>query len=411
MSILKKLIKYRKKDEIKTLFLVDILYMKDINAVYGFDNGDFIIKQLKKLLNKTIKNKINTFLKKSAFIDFVNTHVDVFGITIYKDLSHTEIEEIKDLIFNTIIAHRFSLIEDNSNINIDVTMGCSKSRDKKLKIYAEKALHNAKINYVNFIYLDSTFFEDEKTNENLLDTLKLNIQNNLVEPYLQPIANAKTEKIEKYEALMRVFDEKGNMIMPHVFIHKAKKYRLYNKLMGLLIEKVILYIEKYQINVTLNIDFHDILNPKLKELLFKYIKNNDIGQYITLEILESDKISNYEVVNDFIKDIKKYGVKIAIDDFGTGFSNYEYILNIDVDYIKIDGSLIKKIDQEIYLNLVKSIVLFCKQQNIQVVAEFVSDLRILRYVRALGIDYAQGYYISKPKPIEEIVKELNEKNS
>ncbi|AXX91932.1 hypothetical protein CPU12_06335 [Malaciobacter molluscorum LMG 25693] len=411
MSILKKLTKYRKKNDIKTLFLVDILYMKDINAVYGFDNGDYIIKQLKKLLNKTIKNKINTFLEKSSFIEFVNTHVDVFGITIYKDLTHNEIEKIKDLIFNTIISHKFSLIEKNSYINIDITMGCSKSRDKKLKIYAEKALHSAKINYVHFIYLDSTFFEDEKTNENLLQTLKLNIQKNLVEPYFQPIANANTEEIEKYEALMRVFDENGNIIMPHVFIHKAKKYRLYNKLMGLLIEKVILYIEKYQIHISLNIDFHDILNPELKELLFRYIKNSDIGKYITLEILESDKISNYEVVNDFIKDIKKHGVKIAIDDFGTGFSNYEYILNIDVDYIKIDGSLIKKIDQEIYLNLVKSIVLFCKQQNIQVIAEFVSDLRILRYIRSLGIDYAQGYHISKPKPIEEIVKELNEKNS
>lgn len=172
-----------------------------------------------------------------------------------------------------------------------------------------------------------------------------------------------------------------------------------------------MYIESYKIHVSINLDFHDILNPKLKELLIKNIKKNDIGKYLTLEILESDKISNYAIVNDFIKEVKKYGVQIAIDDFGTGFSNYEYILNIDVDYIKIDGSLIKKIDQEIYLNLIKSIVLFCKQQNIKVVAEFVSDLKIMRYIRSLGIDYAQGYYISKPKSIDEIIGELNERNS
>ncbi|RXJ83614.1 EAL domain-containing protein [Arcobacter sp. CECT 8985] len=411
MSILKNIIRYKKKDEIKTLFLVDILYMKDINAVYGFDNGDFIIKQLKKLLRNNVINKIKNYLEKSAFIDFVNTHVDVFGITVYKDLNQQDIDKIKDIIFDSIISHKFLLLDKTSYININVTMGCSKSSNNKLKIYAEKALHNAKLNYVHYIYLDSALFENEDTNENLLATLKLNIEKNLVEPYFQPIANTKTEKIEKYEALMRIFDKDSNIIMPYVFIQKSKKYRLYNKLMSLMIQKIISYIKKYKIHVSINIDFHDILNPKIKEQLFNNIKNSDVGHYITLEILESDKISNYTAVNDFIKEIKQYGVKVAIDDFGTGFSNYEYILNIDVDYIKIDGSLIKKIDQEIYLNLVKSIVLFCKQQNIQVIAEFVSDLKILRYVRSLNIDYAQGYHISKPKPIEQIVKELNEENT
>ena len=98
-------------------------------------------------------------------------------------------------------------------------------------------------------------------------------------------------------------------------------------------------------------------------------------------------------------------MKIAIDDFGTGFSNYEYILNLNVDYIKIDGSLIKKIDEEIYLNLIKSIVQFCKQQEILIVAEFVNDMKILRYVKAIGIDFSQGYHIGKPVEIQEITGE------
>ena len=83
--------------------------------------------------------------------------------------------------------------------------------------------------------------------------------------------------------------------------------------------------------------------------------------------------------------------------------NYEHILNINTDYIKLDGSLIKKIDEDVYYNLVKSIVQFCKEQNIKVVAEFVSDLKILRYVKSLDIDYSQGYYIGKPERIEKII--------
>lgn len=130
---------------------------------------------------------------------------------------------------------------------------------------------------------------------------------------------------------------------------------------------------------------------------------------MTLEILESEKVSNFDIVNEFINEVKKLGVKIAIDDFGTGFSNYENILNLNIDYIKIDGSLIRKIDEDIYLNLIKSIVSFSKQQNIKIVAEFVSDLKTLRYVKNIEIDYSQGYHISKPLSIQELFGEKDEK--
>ncbi|MBP6713116.1 MAG: EAL domain-containing protein, partial [Aliarcobacter sp.] len=215
------------------------------------------------------------------------------------------------------------------------------------------------------------------------------------------------DKIVKYEALMRIFDKNGNIVMPNVFIHKAKKYRLYNKLMELLFNKIIVYILLHKIHVSINLDYIDILNPQIKKNLLSKIKNNNIGSYITFEILESEKVSNFNLVNEFINEAKKHKVKIAIDDFGTGFSNYENILNLNIDYIKIDGSLIKKIDEDIYFNLIKSIVLFSKQQDIKIVAEFVSDLKILRYVKNIEIDYSQGYHIGKPMSIEELIGEIS----
>ncbi|MBU0924037.1 EAL domain-containing protein, partial [bacterium] len=179
--------------------------------------------------------------------------------------------------------------------------------------------------------------------------------------------------------------------------------------MELLFNKIIIYILRYKIHVSINLDYIDILNPQIKKSLLSKIKSNNIGSYLTFEILESEKVSNFNIVNDFITEAKEHGVKIAIDDFGTGFSNYENILNLNIDYIKIDGSLIKKIDEDIYLNLIKSIVLFSKQQNIKVVAEFVSDLKILRYVKNIEIDYSQGYHIGKPVNIKEIIEGINEK--
>lgn len=400
------LCKFFYKNNIKTTFLVDILYMKDINAVYGFENGDYIIKQLHRLLTSNIKNQILFTLERKLCITVENSHVDVFNLTVYEDLSKMEIIEIKNIIFNTIIAHQFSLLDSDLTIDIDITIGSSKGRGKELQIYAEKALHNAKMNYINFMYYDANLYKSHFENEELLSILRRNIEEKSVEPFFQAIQDNKTKDIFKFEALMRIYDKDGQVLMPAVFIDKARKYRLFNKLMEIMILKVIDYIKKYKINVSINLDYNDILNPSMKEFIIENIKNSDVGEHLTIEILESKQISNYYLVNEFIRDVKNYNVSIAIDDFGSGFSNYEHILNINTDYIKLDGSLIKKIDEDVYYNLVKSIVLFAKEQNIKIVAEFVSDLKILRYVKSLDIDYSQGYYIAKPMPIKEIMDEM-----
>uniref|UniRef100_UPI0040470686 EAL domain-containing protein n=1 Tax=Aliarcobacter sp. TaxID=2321116 RepID=UPI0040470686 len=393
---------YFRKSNIKTLFLIDILYMKDLNAIYDFENGDFIIKQLYTILKNKTKNSIRKQLKRNVKINVKNTHADVFEILISDNLSIEEILVIKNLIYENVVSNDFKLINRKSNINIDITIGCSKSADKQIKIYAEKALHSAKLEFIHYMYYDSFLYKNESINENLLEILNYSIENNLVEPYFQAIMDNSSDRIVKYEALMRIFDKNGNTIMPNIFIHKAKKCRLYNRLMEILIDKIIIYILKHKIHVSINLDYTDILNPQIKKSLISKIKENNIGSFLTLEILESEKVSNFDIVNNFIAEIKKYGVKIAIDDFGTGFSNYENILNLDIDYIKIDGSLIRKIDEDIYLSLIKSIVLFSKQQNIKVVAEFVSDLKILRYVKNINIDYSQGYHIGKPMSIQEL---------
>ncbi len=392
------------KNSYKTLFLVDILYMKDINAVYGYENGDSIIAQLKHLLDKKIPKKVKSILTNSVPIEIENFYIDVFGITFYANLEEQTLTKIKDIIFETVIGHKFYLIDGTTQINLDITIGCSKSNDNKLRVYAEKALHSAKLNYVHYMYFDANLFKNELKNIDLIPIMQYNIKQELVEPYFQPIVDTNTLEIHKYEALMRLFDEEGNLILPGIFIHRAKKYRLYTKLMSILIDKVIAYIIKHKKHFSINLDFHDILNPHIKKQIIAHLENNDVGNYLTIEILESEKISNFETVNDFIHELKKYNVSIAIDDFGTGFSNYDYILKLNIDYIKIDGSLIKKVNEEIYSNLIRSIVVFCKQHNIKVIAEFVSDLKTLRFVRSLGIDYSQGYYVGKPKSINNIIE-------
>jgi EAL domain-containing protein (putative c-di-GMP-specific phosphodiesterase class I) len=119
---------------------------------------------------------------------------------------------------------------------------------------------------------------------------------------------------------------------------------------------------------------------------------------VVFEIVESESIDgNYETVLEFVRKVKDYGCKIAIDDFGSGYSDFEYLIKLKADFIKIDGSLIKEINtkKEAFI-VVQVIVSFAKQMGIKTIAEFVEDDTILKTLEELGIDYSQGYYFAPP---------------
>ena len=118
--------------------------------------------------------------------------------------------------------------------------------------------------------------------------------------------------------------------------------------------------------------------------------------------LESEGIENFEQIDKFIRRMKSHGCKIAIDDFGTGYSNFEYLIRLDIDFIKIDGSIIKNIvyDKNMHL-IVKTIVDFAKKMEYKIIGEYVASKEIHDAIIDLEIDYAQGYYIAQPQ--EDII--------
>jgi EAL domain-containing protein (putative c-di-GMP-specific phosphodiesterase class I) len=123
-----------------------------------------------------------------------------------------------------------------------------------------------------------------------------------------------------------------------------------------------------------------------------------------LEIVETECIDNFNEVSDFVAVIKIRGCKIAIDDFGSGYSNFAYLMKLNVDYIKIDGSLIKEIDKDTNSQIITSTILdFSQQLSIATVAEYVHDQAVLDYVQKLGIDYVQGFHLGEPVPIETLI--------
>ncbi len=246
-----------------------------------------------------------------------------------------------------------------------------------------------------------------------IDKLKKNLQENLtmikkikialkedkMVPYFQPIYNNKTNEIRRYEALIRLIDEENAVLSPGRFLDTAKRAKFYQNITKVLVNKVIEKIEESGCEISINLSSLDIEDEEMRTfLLEKLEQNRTAARKMIFELLEDKETQDYDIVKAFILEAKNYGVKIAIDDFGSGFSNFIRILEFGPDIIKIDGSLIETVTTSLNSkNMVETIKVFADKIGAKTVAEFVSSEEIFDMVNKIGIDYSQGYYISKPQ--------------
>jgi len=148
---------------------------------------------------------------------------------------------------------------------------------------------------------------------------------------------------------------------------------------------------------SLNICLQDILNEKTIHYIYSLLEKYQVGNQVIFEFLETEKIENYPQVEGFIEKIRSFGCRIAVDDFGSGYANFDYLIRLDFDYLKIDSSLIKNIcTDENSRIMVEAIVGFSRKLGLKTIAEYVHSEDVFEKVRSLGIDYSQGYYIGKP---------------
>lgn len=139
----------------------------------------------------------------------------------------------------------------------------------------------------------------------------------------------------------------------------------------------------------------------MHQLILSLLNKYKFKDKIVFELIESEGIENFDEVINFIEQVKKLGAKISIDDFGTGYSNFEYIMKLKVDYIKIDASMIKNIDTNKNSQMVtETIIDFAKKLEIKTIAEFIHSKNVYDVVKEMGVDYAQGYYLGKTQRLD-----------
>ena len=377
------------------ILLIDIDKFKVINEVYGNDVGSKVLERFAYFLTLAIEDDSYKIYRLSA---------DEFAIV--DSTKYIEPEKYEILIgklFKQLDNLKIKVLENI--ISIDITIGLSTVEDHGYES-AKIALDYAKKYKKPYVMYSSAIDHRKESSETLKcrDDIVLAIDENRVIAVYQPIVD-KNAKIVKYETLMRLKEQDSLKLMsPFYFLDVAIKTRLYEHLSSTIIFTALYKLSSSNHTLSINFTYSDIKNStfiqKVEEFL---VSHKGVGSRTIFEITETESIENYDDVKSFIKRFRRYGVKIAIDDFGTGFSNFGYILEIEPDYLKIDGSLIKDIDNDSRAHtLVEAIVQFSHKLCIKVIAEYVHSKVIFEMLKELDVDEYQGFYFSEP--LEKIEK-------
>ncbi|WP_418641263.1 EAL domain-containing protein [Sulfurimonas sp. ST-27] len=377
-----------KKITVPIIFIIDINGFKSINEIYGAETGSFVLQEFAHFLQHFTAGK-----------NYKTYRISADEFVVLDDCEYIDFEKYEIFLqdfFREFAS--FRVVTEQDIISIEVTVGISTSQYNSYE-YATIALEYAKKHKKQYMMYSNTI-DNRSAKQDILiwkDKIKNAIENNDIVTVYQGIVNQE-EKVVKYEALMRLRDEDGTLISPYFFLDIAIKTGLYPQLSSYVIFTSLKKIKEIQTPIGINFTVNDIKNKLFIDEIEDYIrKNPDVGSLVVMEITESQSMENFDDIKIFINRFRKYGVKFAIDDFGSGFSNFENILNIAPDYIKIDGSLIKDIDKnEKSFILVEAIVEFSHKLNIKVIAEFVHSKKIFEILKSFQVDDYQGFYFYEP---------------
>lgn len=386
-----------------TLCYLDLDRFKIVNDTCGHLAGDQLLAQVSVLFQKQLR-KTDILARLGG---------DEFGVLLY-DCSINEALKIANVLRSCLEEFRFVWQEKTFALGVSIGLVAIKNSQNLVSMLraADAACYAAKDQGRNQVYIyQANDSEVEASGEmQWLSLIPQALEADsfcLYSQLITPIQNSK--KTKHWEILLRLEDENGKIVSPMAFIPAAERYNLMHLIDRWVISTLFVYLEKidpeqkncdnlYAINVS-GASINDInFVGFIQEEFSKY---NILPSIICFEITETVAITNLTKAAQLIEQLKTLGCQFSLDDFGSGMSSFAYLKNLPVDYLKIDGVFIKDIvEDDIASAMVEAIIRITSVMGIQTIAEFVENEQILRKIQALGIDYAQGYGIAKPSPLD-----------
>ncbi|BBC27052.1 EAL domain-containing protein [Pseudanabaena sp. ABRG5-3] len=394
----------QKHEQQHALCYLDLDQFKVVNDTVGHIAGDELLRQITTILHKGVRSS-DTLARLGG---------DEFGLLLTQCplAQATQIAEtIKDLV------HHFRFVWDSKTFMIGVSIGVvaiDKPNQNLMEIMgaADAACYAAKANGRNCIHVyrpDDGELNRQRGERQMISQISRALETNSFCLYYQKIISITSQPlVEHYEILIRMLNEKGELVSPNEFIPAAERYGLITEIDCWVIKTFFSNYHKLSQQqvithgtYTINLSGASIGNNQFLKFLIAQFPHYQVPpENICFEITETAAITNFEQARYFISEIKKLGCCFALDDFGSGLSSFAYLTNLPVDYLKIDGVFVKSIkDNLISQAIVEGFNNIAHAMNLETIAEFVEDEAILEKLQEIGVDYAQGFAIARPIPI------------
>lgn len=397
----------RERDTEHSLCYLDLDQFKIINDTCGHLAGDILLKQI----SQQIKNRI----RRHDLLARLGG--DEFGIIFY-DTNIKEAETLANEVKNSVADFRYIWHDTSFDIGVSiglVPINAGVNNHSELLMRADSACYIAKDNGRNCIHTyapsDRDFIrrcDELQWYNRITDALDAD-QFQLFCQEIQPVSDNRTHQTH-YEILLRMIEE-GEIVMPGQFIPASERYLLMPRIDRWVIDAFLSTFERQGIrnfgNITYNINLsgQSLCNTEFIDHLIQRLQSNYINpSALTFEITETAAISNLDKALHFINIMKEMGCKFALDDFGTGVSSFQYLHDLPVDYLKIDGKFVRNIDNsQINRSIVDAIIKIGHELGLEIIAEYVEDEQIRQKLSSCNIDYIQGFAIGKPFPLQEVI--------
>ncbi|NOR80758.1 MAG: EAL domain-containing protein [Methyloprofundus sp.] len=396
-------------DSVHVLCYLDLDQFKVINDTCTHIAGDELLKQIANILSGAFRHR--------------DTVARIGGDEFAVLLEHCSIQQAERHAQELLTAvNKFQFHWDNKSFRVGISIGIvaitrtTKNTSSALSS-ADVACYSAKHKGRNCIHIFQS--NDEKLaldNKELQWISRINqaLNEDLFILYVQPICQLNNSEvvIDHYEVLVRLQDSNGDIIPPGAFLPAVERFNLSLQLDQWVIKSVFDWIKKATLKnievpfLSINLSGQNLGNQQLLAFIKKLLKSNfqQVKNKLCFEITETAAINNLTDAKVFIAELKEQGVKFALDDFGSGLSSFDYLRNLPVDFLKIDGQFLKNIvDDEVDHALVRSINEIGHVMGKKTIAEFVENKQILEILSDLKVDYVQGYHLGRPQPIDTLL--------
>lgn len=382
---------------------LDLDDFKDINDSLGHRAGDEVLLELGGVLRRQVRE--STVLARLGGDEFA---------LLVPDATAEEAELIAGRMLSAI--NSYTYIVDGHPIRLSASMGLVTYPEhgtvlEELLAKADAAMYAAKVSGLSSVSVhpfDEAGRSERVTRARWNEQITSALENDRFETFAQPMLDVHTGTIVRYELLARMRSESGDLVAPSEFLPTAERTGQIHDIDRMMVNRAVEILGRHpdapfglEVNLSGKAFGDTALLPLIAELLHR--SRIDPGR-IGFEITETAAIADVVRAQQFIGTLKDLGCRFSLDDFGSGFSSFYYLKHLPVDLLKVDGSFIRGLaDDEQDQHLVRGMTEMCRGLGVSIAAEYVETPEIMDVVAALGIDYAQGFHIGQPLPVDEAI--------